>query len=97
MIGFIGTSLQLQAIITAHTLSDVCLTNVYEESLNNISRIYHYSLTNLRLISNSRIHKCTAFFNCHAAGIEVTLSNNSVLSREYVYRSVAYQMVIIFY
>jgi hypothetical protein len=35
MIGFIGTSLQLQPIITAHTLNEICLKNLYEESLSN--------------------------------------------------------------
>jgi hypothetical protein len=33
MIGFIDTSLKLQSIITVHTLNDVCLTNLSEESL----------------------------------------------------------------
>jgi hypothetical protein len=32
MIGFVGTSLQLHSIITAHTLNDVCPTDFYEES-----------------------------------------------------------------
>jgi hypothetical protein len=45
MIGFIGTSLQLQPIITAHTLNsfwmpyDSCLTNLYEESLEFMNEI----------------------------------------------------------
>jgi hypothetical protein len=36
MMEFIGTSLQLQSIITVHIdllLNDVCLTNLYEEHL----------------------------------------------------------------
>jgi hypothetical protein len=43
-------------------LNDVCLT---------------ISMKNLGLTSDSRIHECTAFYNCHAAGIEVTMSNSS--------------------
>jgi hypothetical protein len=37
MIGFIGTSLQLHLNITAHTLNDVCLTNLCEESLTALN------------------------------------------------------------
>jgi hypothetical protein len=47
-------------------LNDVCLTNISEES--------H---TVLGLIFSTRIHDCVAFYNCHAAGIEVTMSDNS--------------------
>jgi hypothetical protein len=61
-------------------MSDVCLTNLYEESLTNLGLIS---------TSTSRIHECTSFYNCHAAGIEITISNSSVLSRGCVYRSVA--------
>jgi hypothetical protein len=41
--------------------------------------LYEESLTNLRLISDYYcwIHGCTAFYNCHATGIEVTMSNSS--------------------
>jgi hypothetical protein len=60
MIGFIGSSLQLQSIITAHILNS-----------------WTTSLTNLGLVSAPRIHECSAFYNCHAAGIEVTMSDSS--------------------
>jgi hypothetical protein len=70
MVGFIGTSLQLQLIITAHTLNDVCLTNLYEESL-----------TNLGLIFTTWIHESTTFYKFYAARIEVTASKGSITAR----------------
>jgi hypothetical protein len=47
-------------------LKDVCLTNLSEESV-----------TNLRLIFTTRIHECTAFYNCYAAGMEIAMSKCS--------------------
>jgi hypothetical protein len=47
-------------------LNDVCLTHHYEESL-----------TNLRLISATRIHESTAFYNRYATRMEVTMSHIS--------------------
>jgi hypothetical protein len=37
MIGFIGASLELQSIVTAHTLNSFCLTNLSEKSVTEIS------------------------------------------------------------
>jgi hypothetical protein len=55
MIGFTGTSLQLQLIITARTFKSVLTTSVWRISLKNLG-----------LISATRIHECTAFYNFHA-------------------------------
>jgi hypothetical protein len=65
MIGFIGTSLQLQSIIRAHTLDSFLTTSVWRISMKNLS-----------LLSDSRIHEWTPFYNCQTAGIEATMSNN---------------------
>jgi hypothetical protein len=54
--------LQLQLIITAHTLKFYWMPYVWRIP-------YEESLTNLGLISTTQIHECTAFYNCHAAGI----------------------------
>jgi hypothetical protein len=43
-------------------LDDVCLMKLYEQSLTDCY---------------SRIHECTDFYNRHAAGIDVTVSNSS--------------------
>jgi hypothetical protein len=59
MIGFIVTSLQLQSIITS---SERPLS---DESL---------CCLNLGLISTTRIHESTAFYNFHATSIEVIIS-----------------------
>jgi hypothetical protein len=52
MIGFIDTSLQLQSIITAHTLNSFWTTSVWRVFMKNLSLISDWSL----LLSNSRIH-----------------------------------------
>jgi hypothetical protein len=71
MMGFTGTSSQLQSIITARhielLLNDVCLTNLYEESLTTLG-LSHTTVS---------IHEWAAFYNCHVAGIEVTMLNSS--------------------
>jgi hypothetical protein len=66
VIGFIDTCLQLQLTVTAHTLNSSWMTSVW--------RISHESRTGLYY---SRIHECTAFYNCHATGIEVAMLNSS--------------------
>jgi hypothetical protein len=48
-------------------LNDVCLTNLFEKSL-----------TNLGLISITRIHESTAFYIFHEARIEVTAPKGSI-------------------
>jgi hypothetical protein len=55
--------------ITAHTLNSFWIP--YAELLRRIS---HKFLTDLYYF---RIHECTAFYNCHAVGLEVTISNSS--------------------
>jgi hypothetical protein len=72
MIGFIGTSLQLQSIITAHTLNSAWTTSAWR-----ISWRISYCCLGLGLVSTTRIHEYTTFYNCHAAGIEVTMSKSS--------------------
>jgi hypothetical protein len=67
MIGFIGTSLQLQSIITANTLNSFWTTSLW--------RISHESPTDLYY---SRIHEWTPFYICHAARIEITPSKASI-------------------
>jgi hypothetical protein len=42
-----------------------------------MKNLYEESLTNLGLISTPRINECTAFYNCHVAGIKVSVSNSS--------------------
>jgi hypothetical protein len=70
MIGFIGTSLQLQSIITAHTLNSSLTTSIW--------RISDWSLT-------PRIHESTAFYNLHAVRIEITAYKGSIsVLREHV-------------
>jgi hypothetical protein len=65
MVQFIGTSLQLQLIVTAHTMNSYWMP--YVESITNLSLI----------ATTTRIHERTAFYNCHATGIKVSMSNNS--------------------
>jgi hypothetical protein len=71
MIEFIGTSLQFQSIVTAHTLNSFWTTSVrwmpYEESLTNIWLLWIYW-----------VHESTAFYNRHAALIEITASTGSI-------------------
>jgi hypothetical protein len=71
VIGFIGTSLQLQLIITVHTLNSFLTTSVWRISMKIFS-LPPECRTGLYYSSNSRMH-CL----CHAAGIEVTMSNSS--------------------
>jgi hypothetical protein len=49
-------------------LNDVCLTNLSEESRTNVPLIW--------ISHRARIHECTACYNCHEAGIEVTMLNS---------------------
>jgi hypothetical protein len=62
MVGFIGTSLQLQLVITAHTV------NFWTTS------VWHVCMKNLSLLSESWIglYYYLNFYNFHVAGIEVT-------------------------
>jgi hypothetical protein len=69
-VGFIDTSLQVHLIITAHTLNSVLTTSVWRISMRNLSLISDWCLT-------PRIHECIVFYNCHADGTEVTMSNSS--------------------
>jgi hypothetical protein len=69
MIGFIGTYLQLQLTIIAHTLNSFLMS---DESLTNPELISTLTL------SLSLIHESTAFYNCHAAIIEFTVSEGSI-------------------
>jgi hypothetical protein len=58
MIEFIGTSLQIQSIVTSHIellLNDVLLTNPYEKSRTDLSLV--------------RMHESAPFYNCHTARI----------------------------
>jgi hypothetical protein len=74
-----GASLQLQSIITAHTLNSFW-TSLCDESV-----------TDLRLISTiTWIHESTAFYNFHAARIEDTTLNSSSVVTEILYLARCY-------
>jgi hypothetical protein len=65
MIGFIATSLQLQLIITAHTLNYFLMTSVLRISPKNLS-LLSGARTGLEYFDLSILEftKRTAFYNC---------------------------------
>jgi hypothetical protein len=71
MIEFIGGSLRLQSIERAHTLNSLTTS---DESLRRIS----HCCLNLGLVSTTRIHETTLFYNFHTTRIEVTASKGSI-------------------
>jgi hypothetical protein len=91
MIGFIGTSLQLQSIMIAHILNSFWMPYVWRNSPKNLSLLGLIPTTTTTTTTTNtntaaaaaaaattttRIHECTAFCNYHAARIEVTISNS---------------------
>jgi hypothetical protein len=70
MIGFIGTSLQLQSIIPAHKFNSFWTTSVWRIFMKNLSLVSDWL--------SSTTHECTDFYNFHAPRIEFTASKASI-------------------
>jgi hypothetical protein len=73
-------------IITAHALNSFCTTSLWRISLRNLSLLSPTPF--ISLLFFSRIHESTAFYNGHAAGIEVTISSSSCYSALLLLRNV---------
>jgi hypothetical protein len=96
MIGFIGTSLQLQSLTTAHTLNSFW-TSAWRISMKNLGLI---SVSRLNL-SQLRMHESTPFYNCHvalmeinASKISITVLHESVLSESFVRQLATWQLLV---